>query len=102
MGTSYRTVCHNCIGSDRILYVGREVVGEREWRDGGTDGLETTWGMDKAEGGGGGGDGVRVYGVLLCGCRVYALLQVLLFSGLNGDGLLEFIGVMGVWTLEKG
>lgn len=85
----------DCTGGGGVLYVGREIVGECERRDGGTDGLETTRGVGWAEGGGGGGDGMCACGVLLCGCRVYALLQVLLFSGVNGGGFLEFIGVIG-------
>lgn len=79
-------------------------MGEGGWGGGGgTDGLEAAWGVEEGEGGGGDRGGVCHCSVLLCGCRVHALLQILLFPGLNGGGggnggywrLLGFTGVMG-------
>lgn len=53
--------------------------------------------MEEGEGGSGGRDGVCDGSVLLCGCGVYAFLQALLFSGLNGGvGCYWVIGVKGV------
>lgn len=75
-------------------------MGESEWGGGGgADGLEAAGGVEKGKGGGGDRGGVYHCSVLLRGCRVYALLQVLLFPGLNGVWgywrLLGFTGVMG-------